>query len=114
MYAWWEQPGARSGDGSVWQPVPKFVLALDAHVEIHGGANVAPPAIGAAFEQCRTAAGPRAAYRINGGAVDQADVVAIHLKCLDAVGVGRLENVVFDPAFSNVPGARMKIDVAKE
>src|SRR5260370_33958244 len=102
MYAWWEQPGARSGDGSVWQPVPKFVLALDAHVEIHGGANVAPPAIGAAFEQCRTAAGPRAAYRINGGAAEQGDVLAIQLKCLDGAGGARLEKFVFDTAWSHV------------
>src|SRR5260370_15800464 len=107
MYAWWEQPGARSGDGSVWQPVPKFVLALDAHVEIHGGANVAPPAIGAAFEQCRTAAGPRAAYRINGGAGEQAHALAIQLQSLDAPGVARPATVGFDAPLSNVHAARM-------
>src|SRR5260370_25614257 len=74
VHALLEQTGARSGDGALWQPVVKLVLALHARVQIHGPADVAPPAAGAAFAQRGASACPRAAYRTRGSVADTGDL----------------------------------------
>src|SRR5207245_7845163 len=114
MHALLEQTGARPGNGIFWQPVLKLVLALHAYVEIHGGADMAPPAISTAFEQRRTAASTRTARRIDGGSVDHADVVAVQAKRLDAMRISGLDDVVFDAALPDVHVTRIEIVFANE